>query len=142
MDPISPAHRVLLLLREMELTDGNSGWLGCHSTMPEKGDQVVVVVNTTPVVQGRFTRTLGVMERSGIMIQVRSATSDVGWTKIREIADALAAVNKWEEFGIGPNGTKFLPFIRSSGPVPMGREQTNVRHLFSVNFTVILEDLL
>lgn len=136
------AAKVTLALLDILLqTNGTTGWRGTYSTVPDTIDKVVTTFDTDPLIEGMTMRPeLRVLEQLGLMIHVRAAKYDTGYDKIRAVCAALAAVSARYEPTIGTNGTYFQGFTRRSGPSPAGRAETDLRYMFSVNFTASIKE--
>ena len=139
---MSPAQLTLRLLAEsLLLVNGSTEWKGVYATVPNTIDKVVTLFDTDPQLDLRDMRSpFAHGKHHGIMIHVRAKEYQTGWAMIGAACAALAGVVRQEESGIG---YRFLGYYLKSGPSPAGqpREETNLRYMFSANFTTIIEEL-
>lgn len=136
---MSPAELTLELLDAVGLTNGATGWLGVYSTTPNTGDQVVTVYDSMAMLDGRrlsppYTQFL----HDGVQIMVRSKKYSTGWDKIKAIVARLELVVRHSEPLV--SGTPLYHNYHLLSPVvPAGREETNLRYLFSANYSTVIE---
>ena len=142
---MSPAQLTLDLLESLLAVNGATGWKGVYATVPNTIDKVVTVFDTDPQLDFRRMRTPYTHEKHhGVMIHVRAKEYQTGWDKAVALCALLGTVVHRPEAGIGGGaGSKFVGYYLKSGPSPAGipREETNVRYMFSANYTTVIEAL-
>lgn len=136
---MSPAELTLELLDHLGLTNGSTGWLGVYGTTPNTNDQVVTVYDAAAMLTGRrLSPPYTQFKHDGIQIIVRAKKYNVGWEKIQAIAARLELVVRLSVPAVA--GSPLYHNYHLVSPVtPAGREETNVRYLFSANYTTVIE---
>lgn len=116
-------------------------WSVYRDTMPSlEPDQLIVVNDTTPVLDGKDMKSKETIQHPGIMVRVRSLDSDDGKYKGVEIEAALDAI---EATQVEIDGYFYLiqAFNITSGLTFVGQEERNNRFLFSINGTLTIKEL-
>jgi len=136
MTPVSIlAAYIIETLGKMTDASDKSEWPLYKTSMPT-GDNVEIncgaLYNTTGMNESRLMTGL-VVTHPGIQLRIRSSTSEIGWVKIEDIADAL---DKVENVDIVVKGKTYRiqNASRTSPIVPLGQEIGTRRYLFTVNY--------
>lgn len=143
----SPAFVTRKLLVDLGLgiepDNTTTDWQVYSDDMPDIIDPVIVVLDTTGVVNGRNMVDGEMSEYPGIQIQVRSREPQAGWSKARQIALALdQAVNF---LVVAPDASaRWLvhSITRSGNIIAAGKDRPeSERNLFTINATISLKEL-
>lgn len=118
-----------------------TAWQVFAHTEPDLPNEVITVYDTTGRDLG-YTMVDGQRQTlDGIQIRVRANDEATGWTKANAIAVALDAQAQLLVV-ISSSVYKLWEFNRTSGPVPVGRENAiSNRRIHTVNGTVSLRQL-
>lgn len=136
---MSPAELTLELLDYLGLTNGTTGWLGVYGTTPNTGDQIVTVYDAAAVLDGRrLSSPYTQFKHDGVQIMVRAKKYSTGWDTIQAIAARLELVVRLSVPAI-TGSPLYHNYHLLSPVVPAGREETNLRYLFSANYTTVIE---
>lgn len=140
----SPGDILYAVLVSMGTVKASSGTpFPCYvGNMPDLPDDLVVIYDTSPDIQGRHMSGGQVLSRLGIQIMVRSRLRPDGWTRISTIHKDLTekisprlnrrATLKGETWQVSSARI-------TSGPVDLGQEKEGQRRfLFSVNATLAI----
>jgi len=124
-------------------TDGaSSDWPSYVANIPDRPDNVVAFIGTSPVKLGRLM--LGGMDiaRPGIQVQVRSRSYNDGWEKANELAVVLSEKVLRDLVFVGTHEFILHAWSLTSGPIPLGRDiDSSKRYVFSINGTVHIRQL-
>ena len=117
----------------------NATWPGIVDSLPDTPDNLVMINDTNPSPDGR--RMDGFYaQHEGIMIRIRATTYPVGWSKGKDIEDALRRVKMTNVTLTVTGGDdrvyRLNVFCRTSGLQKFGQEEKNIRQLFSINGTL------
>lgn len=145
--PADVLRQLLVDLGHGTLPSSSSSWPAYCSTLADTPDNIICLIDTTGVHQGRKMVDGEVQERHGVQIFVRSARFIVGWTKARQVAVALDGVLR---SAVTVSSTNYLiqAVTRSSGPIALGKETQDIegsntiskREIFSINCTVSVRE--
>lgn len=104
-----------------------------HNT-PDYPDNMIVVFNTSGIIQG-FTQNDGqAQEQQGVQILVRSNLEEIGYTKIKEMVNNLDQI-KLKTVTIDATSYQVKSFNRSSDILFLGKDMKNSsRVLHTVNY--------
>lgn len=133
---MSPAGILVAYLKGMGIVvDGpTADWSAFISHEPPEPNNCVTVIDATPQFDGRIMRTGQTIKHPGVQIRVRSLLYDPGWDKCEEIAKALDGI---QNAVVGLN--KINAASQKSGPIALGRIDTNNREVFTLNATLTIE---
>ena len=143
----SPADIMRYLLVNLDLgSDPDVGtnlgdWPIYVSTEPSLPDDVITVFGTTAIHQGRLQVDGEVQERDGIQIRVRSVGYPIGYAKIKAIATALDEVLYMDGVLIDSDSYAVHSWVRTSGPLELGKQPETKRELFTLNGTIVVKQV-
>lgn len=137
----SPAEvlRAWMISQGLGSTVGQSQtWPVYAFNRPDSPDEVIVIYNTSAMLDGRYMRSGEVVEHPGIQVYLRGVTDASAWSKGIAIQDALEQL-KNAAVTIGQNQYKLSAFSRTSSLTFIGQEEKNKRRQYTINGTVTVE---
>ena len=140
----SPADIIQQLLIDLSLaTDpvDSGSWPVFSANEPDSPDSLIVIYDTAGLTFGRIQRSGETCEHKGIQISVRGTDSEAAFNKIEAIATALDETVNKNYPTIGSSSYIVYSVNRQSGPIAAGREPGTNRMLFTLNATVVLNQL-
>lgn len=137
----SPAQVIHQLLYDLELGTSGSPWRLYYATMPDKPDNAIRVMGTVGQHQGREMIGGKVYERYGFQIMVRSTDYGEGYAKANAIAVDLDQNVNRTSVAVESSNYLIQSISRDSSVVPVGKDETSRRHLFSINGTSSMKEL-
>lgn len=131
----SPAQILRQLLLDLELGTGGSPWRIYYATMPDKPDKAIRVAGTAGLHQGREMIGGKVYERYGFQIMIRSQDYEEGYAKANSIAIDLDQSVGRTTVSVDDSNYRIQSISRDGTVIPLGRDETSRRFLFSINGT-------
>jgi len=102
--------------------------------LPDRPDNCLAITSTEPIKDGRDFVLGKVSSRDGIQLLLRSQSPVSGWQQIKMLVDWLDENLIEASVDVGSETYKIGPFIRTSGPLDIGRsKEDSRRYLFSYN---------
>lgn len=130
------------LLRDLELgshPSNGEAWPVFYSHKPDKPDNCLTAYGTVGTQDGRLSISGEVVAHPGVMIHVRSSTSESGSSKAQEITQAFDTAVFNTEVIVGDTTYIVRNAFRRGDPIPLGQsEQTANRYLFSINYLLTI----
>lgn len=118
------------------LPSSGTNWPIYRVNTPDLVDNIITILETTGVQQGRYMTTGAYVDRPGFQILVRANDYDTGEAKARAISVGLTETLNIPR-SITVNATEYMidSISKTSGPIPLGKEiDSSKRYLFSINF--------
>lgn len=104
---------------------------------PNTPDNVITLISTTPILQGRLQTSGQVQDRKSIQIRVRAARESTAHTKMRAIVDAVEETIYQNQVNVGSSIYVVHSMSRVSGPISLGKDvNESKRSAFSLNVTM------
>lgn len=135
----SPADilRNLLVNLGLGTTPSDSGsWPVYASLMPDTPDNVITLIDTAGVKQGRIQTSGEIQEHYGVQLLIRSTTHPVGYTKAQALAVALDENIQNNTVTISGTTYDVDAVSRRGNVLSLGEEEESNRRLFSINAIV------
>ena len=101
---------------------------------PNKPDNCITVIDTTPRLQGRLQPTGETVEFPGIQVKIRAISHAVGWTKASAVSAGLDAI-QLDTITISTS-TYLLYAVNKISSAVLGKEQESNRHVFTINAVI------
>ena len=137
----SPADIVRFLLIELGVGSepvSDTAWPIFVSNTPDLPDNLITLIDTSGVIDGRIMRTGEVHEHYGLSVQVRGTGHTVAWQKMNQVKTALDESVLNSSVTIDNSNYMVHSVSRRSGPLALGREAETDRFLFTFNVIVAL----
>jgi hypothetical protein len=129
----------------------NGDWPIYVSSLPNLPDQVITIKGTTGRFDGRSMRSGQKFEFHGVQIMVRGINQNDAQIKANEIKQVIDTEIRNETVvipldvgtgtGLDDSTYKVQNVSRSSGPIPLGKEQDSNRFLFTINAVISLRQV-
>lgn len=111
------------------------------SSEPDDPDNLITLIDTSGVFDGRIMQTGEKVEFYGVSIQVRAIDHVTAWPKVEALKRALdESVHNYLVI-VGSTDYSVHAVTRQSGPIALGREPGSNRLKFSMNVLVSLSQL-
>ncbi len=118
------------------LPSAGGSWPVYRAGVPDTPDNVIAVIGTAGVIQGRNHATSETIQHFGLQITVRATTHTIGDAKIRAIATSFDENVLRDSVTISSNVYVVQAITRKSGPIPLGDESPeSKRQIFTLNIT-------
>lgn len=140
----SPAQIIQQLLIDLGLGSQHplTPWPVFATAEPNTPDEVITVRDTGGRDQGRIQFTGERIENPGIQIRVRANNHPTGWSKAKEIANALdQRVLGTDEVDLGVKRYLINNVSRTGTILPIGKAPESNRLLFTFNALVTITDI-
>ena len=120
------------------LPSADGDWPIFITQEPDTPDSVITLRETTSRLSGRSMPSGQVIEHYGIQIRVRDANHQDGFDKAEAIMIALDEDVLRETVTVDGTDYAIQSVSRSTGIVPLGKEPTSNRDIFTINVTTAL----
>ena len=125
----------------MSVPSEDDDWPLYISSLPEGIDEAGVILNTTPVKDGRVMDGGDTLQHYGIEILIRTLTEEAGWGRCVLIAEDLDTIHN-ETVIMDDVSYQIRNVSRVGGINSLGQEEgTKRRRMFSMNFIMALEEI-
>lgn len=131
---------------ETEDEVGEREWPVHAKSEPDKPDNCITIYTTSGQDDGQSVHDGSLWAHYGWQFSIRSKTYDVGYAKANAVRNFLAQ-QYWETVTVpdatGTGGTDYrVETLTNIGTIiPLGREQTSNRYLFTINGMVTIDPL-
>lgn len=115
-------------------------WSITVGSMPDDKDQWITVVNSDPMIEGKFMDDGSVNEQPRCQIILRSLKHNVGYAKIKAIRKALSALKMITVTADTAEQVLIHAVTVVSGPAWLKQEEKNARQVFSMNVQAAIEE--
>ena len=118
------------------LPPASGSWPVYRANIPNTPDNVISVIGTAGVLQGRIQPIGTTREHFGLQLTVRGTTHTIGDAKARAIATSFDTDVLRDSVTIDSIVYVVQAITRKSGPIPLGDESPeSKRQLFTLNIT-------
>lgn len=121
------------------LPEDNDDWPIYCGQVPDAGDSIMAVLNTTSKLEGRLQYTGETQQHYGVQIIVRAPSSPAGWTKANTLMSVLDLATLE---AVTVSSTPYTLYsISHNGAIAVGKDVgSSRRYLFTVNAMVALRE--